>query len=96
MAILLLLAAYPLIGAAAILSEQIYGLKGEQQEIVKFFLDSSSKGDLWAAGATVIMGAVIAPVAEEIIFRGYIYGIAKRYLASPQASSRNSPLRRRH
>lgn len=92
MAVLLLLACYPLLGVAAVLSERLGGGGGEPQEIVQFFLDSSSKGDLWAAGATIVMGALVAPVAEELIFRGYIYAISKRYLGIAAGILVNSTL----
>jgi membrane protease YdiL (CAAX protease family) len=80
LAILLLLAAYPLIFAAAYATEQFAGAGKEPQEMVRFFVDSTSKGDVRAAAVTVIMGAFIAPICEEFLFRGYIYGIIKRYL----------------
>lgn len=69
-------AAYPLIMFTQILS---YGLAGEgarPQEIVLFLKESPS---LLERGAVLLTAVVVAPVAEEFIFRGYIYGVLKRY-----------------
>ncbi len=91
MAVGFLLAAYPLILVSALLTERFAGAK-DRQEIVQFFLDAASKGDLRAAAATVVMGAVVAPVCEEFLFRGYIYGITKRYLGIPAGVIANAAL----
>lgn len=54
-----------------------------EQELVKMFQTS---GD-WGLGAAIILAAVIvAPIAEEIMFRGFIYGVLKRYTDGPFAA----------
>lgn len=48
----------------------------EPQEAVKMFLDSDGVAAKWImAGAAV----VVAPVVEETVFRGFVYGVLKRY-----------------
>ena len=92
LAFLLLLAAYPLIGAAAGLTQQIDGGNAEPQEIVQFFLAASASSDRWSVATIVAMGAIVAPVAEELIFRGYIHGTIKRYLGMSAGILVNSAL----
>jgi len=76
----LLAAAYPLIGLVSILSQVALGTEAQPQELVKYFLDASEKSHYSAIFATMLMGVVFAPIAEEFIFRGYFYGILKRHL----------------
>jgi len=71
-----LLAAYPLILLAQFISYQLASANAAPQELVTFLMDSES----WQDKAIVIgLAVVIAPVAEELIFRGYIYGVMKKY-----------------
>jgi membrane protease YdiL (CAAX protease family) len=44
--------------------------------IVRYFLEHP---DLQHRGAVILMAVVVAPVAEEVIFRGYFYGVIRRY-----------------
>lgn len=46
------------------------------QEPVKLFQQS---GNLFVQLALAVSAVVIAPVAEEVIFRGYVYGVMKRF-----------------
>jgi membrane protease YdiL (CAAX protease family) len=43
---------------------------------VEFLRTTATSGD-WLA--VVLMAAVVAPLAEEIFFRGYLYGVVRRY-----------------
>jgi len=48
----------------------------EPQETVKMFIDSEGLLTKWImAGAAVI----VAPLVEETVFRGFVYGVLKRY-----------------
>jgi membrane protease YdiL (CAAX protease family) len=83
-AFVLLICALPLIQAALSVSNFILEGGGAEdasrQEIVRFLTESPS--DL--ARAVVIFSAVIlAPLQEEFIFRGYIYGVLRRYAGAP-------------
>lgn len=74
--LLYLAAAYPLL---MLVQAMVYGaLGGEmgQQDVVKFLADSRSMRDRMAV---LVMAVVVAPVAEEIIFRGYLYPVMKKY-----------------
>jgi len=52
----------------------------EMQEIAKYILDAARQSDwsrfLLAAG----VAALVAPVTEEFLFRGYFYGVLRRYV----------------
>jgi membrane protease YdiL (CAAX protease family) len=71
----LLLCSYPLVA----LAEQALNGKGRPQNIVEYFLNASQGSDNRAVYMTIFMAVVVAPVAEETIFRGYLYGVLKRY-----------------
>lgn len=59
------------------------------QEIVRFLRDAPSFRERFAV---VGMALVVAPVAEEFIFRGYLYGVAKRFLGPVTALALTSLL----
>ncbi len=74
-----LLVCYPLVGAALFLSDQLLGGKGNPQETVDLFLGAQNRSTaMWVIAAAVL----VAPVAEELIFRGFLYGVAKRYFGT--------------
>jgi membrane protease YdiL (CAAX protease family) len=59
----------------------------EPQETVKAFKESSSIGFKFLV---VIAAVVIAPLAEETLFRGFVYGVLKRYTDAPFAALSSS------
>lgn len=79
-AALLLLLAYPLIIVASTLSQILLAAGGDDdnsaQELVRFFVQSDVQYAKWVVA---ISAMVIAPMYEEFIFRGYIYGVVRRY-----------------
>ena len=78
-ALLGLAAAYPLL---MLVQAMVYGgTDGSTgpQEVVEFLRHADSPRDRIAV---MVMAVVVAPVAEEIIFRGFLYPVAKRYLGS--------------
>jgi membrane protease YdiL (CAAX protease family) len=76
----LLLAAYPLVSVSQYLTHLWRGRQAETQEIVQFFQYSAEHGLYWNVLAAGARGVLIAPLAEEFIFRGYIYGVLRRNL----------------
>ena len=74
----LLLCAFPLVLLTGRLTELAFNGKAHPQNIVEFFLTASEDSDRGAIYLTMLMGVVVAPAAEETIFRGYIYGVLKR------------------
>ena len=77
-------AAYPLL---LLVQAMIYGVAGgdmQPQEVVRFLQEAESPRDKLAV---MVMAVIVAPVAEEVIFRGYLYPVAKRFPQSLMASA---------
>lgn len=74
--LLWLLVTYPLILAIQAAVQQFAGSADDSQMIVRYFLEHP---DLRHRAAVVFMAVGVAPVAEEVIFRGYFYGVIRRY-----------------
>jgi membrane protease YdiL (CAAX protease family) len=83
----LLLSAYPLVMLAGQLTELVSNGKARPQNIVEFFLNASEGSDRGTIYLTMLLGCVVAPIAEETIFRGYIYGVLKRYMGAVAAGA---------
>lgn len=77
---LLALSAFPLMAVVAVVARQILGNGAEQQDVVIFFQNAARNSDTFAVASTVFVAAVLAPFAEEFIFRGFLYGVTKRFL----------------
>ncbi|MDQ6809771.1 MAG: CPBP family intramembrane metalloprotease [Verrucomicrobiota bacterium] len=73
----LLLAAYPLIFLADAISQRVLGAASEKQGIVELFNASDT---LTQRVLIIVLAVAIAPVAEEFLFRFFLYGVLKRYL----------------
>lgn len=72
-------AAYPLL---MLVQAMVYGAAGGQmspQEVVEFLQNAETPRDRFAVLA---MAVVVAPVAEEMIFRGYLYPVGKKYFGA--------------
>jgi len=67
---------YPLILAAQWFTQAVFGESDGSQEIVRYFLEHP---DPKHRIAVILMAVIVAPVAEEIIFRGYFYGVIRRF-----------------
>lgn len=75
--LLALAAAYPVL---LLVQAMVYGVAGtdvQPQEVVRFLQEASTPRDRLAV---MVMAVVVAPLAEEVIFRGYLYPVGKRYL----------------
>ncbi len=72
-------AAYPLL---MLVQAMVYGVAGGEmspQEVVEFLQNAETPRDRLAVLA---MAVVVAPVAEEMIFRGYLYPVGKKYFGA--------------
>ncbi len=74
---LLLLAAYPLISAADAVTARFAGDGSGKQNIVELFNGSRT---IDQRVMIIILAVALAPIAEEFIFRFFLYGVLKRYL----------------
>ncbi len=75
-AVVLLLAATPLIAVAEGLTQTFFGGESSKQEIVDLFSNSQS---IEQRVTIIVLAVVIAPICEEFIFRFFIYGVLRRY-----------------
>jgi membrane protease YdiL (CAAX protease family) len=76
----LLLAAFPLCGAANALTMLALQGKLEPQPLVELFSEVAQAHDYSAITKIFISGVLIQPACEELLFRGFFYGVWKRYL----------------
>jgi membrane protease YdiL (CAAX protease family) len=91
-AFLLLVCALPLIGAALSVSQFVLAGGGEdasRQEIVRFLAESPST---LARLVVTLSAVVLAPLQEEFIFRGDLYGVLRRYAGVPAGILINAAL----
>ena len=72
----LMLAAYPLIFLADIITQHLLHKPPEKQAIVDLFNASST---LQQRVLIIVLAVSVAPLAEEFIFRFFLYGVLKRY-----------------
>lgn len=74
---ILMLAAYPLIFLADVITQRLSQKPPEKQAIVDLFNASST---IEQRILIIVLAVSVAPLAEEFIFRFFLYGVLKRYL----------------
>lgn len=77
--LLYIAAAYPLL---ILVQGMVHGAAGSEappQEVVRFLAESQSARD---RVAVLAMAVIVAPLAEELVFRGYFYAVIKKYAGS--------------
>ena len=74
--VILLLAGWPLIAFAEIVTQKFSGGVPSKQEIVDFFNSSETMSQ---RVTVIVLAVVAAPIFEELIFRFFIYGVLRRY-----------------
>jgi len=72
----LILAGYPLIFLADVVTQRMLRSPPQKQAIVEMFSESST---LEQRILIIILAVSLAPLAEEFIFRFFIYGVVRRY-----------------
>ena len=72
----LILGAYPLIFLADVITQRVLRSAPQKQAIVEMFSDSST---LEQRILIIVLAVSMAPLAEEFIFRFFIYGVVRRY-----------------
>ena len=75
--LVLLIFAYPLIIFADWLTARMLGSGSSRQGIIELFSGSQSMDQRIII---ILLATVVAPVAEEFIFRFFLYGVMRRYL----------------
>jgi membrane protease YdiL (CAAX protease family) len=74
---LLLLAAYPMISAADLIMRFFSDEGSSKQNIVELFNGSRTMSQ---RAMIIVLAVAIAPIAEEFVFRFFIYGVMRRYI----------------
>jgi uncharacterized protein len=74
--VLWLLVTYPLILTIQALVQRFSDDGNDCQLIVRYFLEHPNVKD---RGAVMAMAVIVAPIAEEVLFRGYFYGVIRRF-----------------
>ncbi len=75
-ALLWLLVTYPLIVASQATIEILFGSSDETQAVVTYFLTHPAFKERLAI---IVMAVIVAPCAEEFLFRGYLYSVLRRF-----------------
>jgi membrane protease YdiL (CAAX protease family) len=75
--VILILAAYPLIALTDAVTQRLFGSGSSRQSIVELFNGSRT---IEERIMIIVFAVAIAPVAEEFLFRFFLYGVLKRYL----------------
>ena len=81
----LVFVAFALSAIANLLTMSALQGRVEQQPLVQLFRDVAQRQDRGAIAQIIFAGAVLAPICEEFLFRGFFYAVGKRYLG-PLAS----------
>jgi membrane protease YdiL (CAAX protease family) len=84
-----LLAVYPLVSLSSWIVRSEMGDSVTGDSTVEFLKNTRDPATLLAAGVLVI---IIAPCVEELLFRGLLYGVAKRYAGRLAAAVTTSVL----
>ena len=91
--ITLIFAALPLVAGALALARVLLAAAGyvddSPQDIVVFLKQNSSVAARWIVA---VFAVVVAPMEEEFLFRGYLYGILRRYAGPPVGIVLNAAL----
>jgi membrane protease YdiL (CAAX protease family) len=82
----ILLAAYPLLLGVEFINGTILNGRGHAQDIIQFFRQATAGSRNEEIALAMFLGVIVAPIAEETIFRGFIYGVLKRYLGAASAA----------
>lgn len=74
--IILLLMAYPFVGIADAIMQHFLGQGTSRQNIVELFSGSRT---IQQRIMIIVLAVAVAPAAEELVFRFFLYGVLRRY-----------------
>ena len=75
----LVLLLLPLFLLVTTIAYQFLDGHAEPQELVKIYQDAAKTGKRQILWQVMVAAVVIAPITEEILFRGYFYAVLKRF-----------------
>jgi membrane protease YdiL (CAAX protease family) len=73
---ILLLGAYPFVGLADTIMQHFLGHGSSRQSIVELFSGSNT---MQQRVMIIVLAVAVAPAAEELVFRFFLYGVLRRY-----------------
>ncbi len=73
---ILLLMAYPLVFLAETIVQRIFGEASTRQDVVELFSGSRT---IQQRTMIILLAVGVAPIAEELVFRFFLYGVIRRY-----------------
>ncbi len=73
-------AALPLVYVSFVIVTTIAGGEPQPQDVTAYFQEAAAASDWYRMGLVLGFAALVAPVTEEFLFRGYFYGVIRRYL----------------
>lgn len=76
---LLVVAIFPALAVTSLFTQWMMNGKAEEQEVVQFFREAANAKDSLSIVAMYFLAVVVAPVVEEVIFRGYFYAVFKKW-----------------
>jgi membrane protease YdiL (CAAX protease family) len=79
-AVLLFAALIPIVLAMIAATQNVLGKDATEQDLLTIFRRAGERGDTATIWAVVVTGVVVAPVFEELLFRGFFYGVGKRFV----------------
>lgn len=82
LAVIFLLAAMPVVAITNYLSQLMLRDLADEQELVGLFRELARERNFAAMGKAFIATVILAPACEEFLFRGYFYGVGKRYVGA--------------
>jgi membrane protease YdiL (CAAX protease family) len=80
LAVIFILASMPIVALTNQLTMLMLRDLAAEQNLVGLFRDLARNRDFAAMGKAFVATVILAPACEEFLFRGYFYGIGKRYL----------------
>lgn len=79
---LLVAAIFPVLMVATLLMQSIFRGQAKEQEVVQFFREAAGTEQHASVAALFVMAVIVAPLVEEVIFRGYLYAVFKSWAGS--------------
>jgi membrane protease YdiL (CAAX protease family) len=79
---LLVAAIFPPLMLASYVVQKLMGGQVKEQEVVEFFREAAGANQQSSIAAMFVMAVVVAPIFEEIVFRGYLYAVFKSWAGS--------------
>ncbi len=74
---ILVLAAYPFVLIADVITQRVLNVEPSRQGIVELFTNSQS---LAQRALVITLAVAMAPLVEEFVFRFFLYGVLRRYV----------------